>query len=241
MEERNELSDIVLERQDGKSQKARRMLVIAALLIVVFLVALLAMKMVNKPVEKDNSKLILPPEPVTKEVAVAKEEQLFKQVPIVEENPKKDSFEDMIKTLKEKEMQKQESEKSPTEDIKKEVVEPKKVVETKATAEEPVTQPAKKVVEEPKKETPKPKTSTAIKSGSIYVQVGATSKSTPDVKFLDSLKKNGFDVKLQPVEINNQKLTKILVGPYSTEAEANTALAKARASINKNAFIYRIK
>ena len=57
---------------------------------------------------KETSKLILPPEPTTQDVPVSKDDQLFKQVPIIEENPKKESFEEMIKTLKEKEGQKQE-------------------------------------------------------------------------------------------------------------------------------------
>ena len=61
----------------------------------------------NKDNGKDTSKLILPPEP-TQETQLPKDDQLFKQVPIIEENPKKESFEDMIKTLKEKEAQKQE-------------------------------------------------------------------------------------------------------------------------------------
>ena len=107
MENRNELSDIVLEKGDNKTLKMKRILILVAFLILVFLVALASMKVANKDQGKDASKLILPPEP-TQETQVPKDDQLFKQVPIIEENPKKESFEDMIKTLKEKEAQKQE-------------------------------------------------------------------------------------------------------------------------------------
>jgi len=107
MENRNELSDIVLEKGDSKTLKMKRILILVAFLILVFLIALASMKLMNKDQSKDASKLILPPEP-TQETQIPKDDQLFKQVPIIEENPKKESFEDMIKTLKEKEAQKQE-------------------------------------------------------------------------------------------------------------------------------------
>ena len=60
---RNELSDIVLEKGDHKTVKVKRILILTAFLILVFLVALASMKMMNKDNGKDTSKLILPPEP----------------------------------------------------------------------------------------------------------------------------------------------------------------------------------
>ena len=43
MEDKNELSDIVLEKEDDKSQKAKRILLIVAVLIVVFLITIVIM------------------------------------------------------------------------------------------------------------------------------------------------------------------------------------------------------
>ena len=63
MENRNELSDIVLEKGDNKTLKLKRILILVAFLILVFLVALASMKMMNKEPSKETSKLILPPEP----------------------------------------------------------------------------------------------------------------------------------------------------------------------------------
>ncbi|WP_333803451.1 SPOR domain-containing protein [Sulfurospirillum sp.] len=248
MENRNELSDIVLEKGDNKTLKMKRILILVAFLILVFLVALASMKVANKG-EKDTSKLILPPEP-TQETQIPKDDQLFKQVPIIEENPKKESFEDMIKTLKEKEAQKQE-------DAKGSDVKPK---ETTAPVTPPVkeTVPAKvkeaapaKVKEEPKTqpllrstEVSSPSASASSKSGNvtpgIYVQVGAVA-TAPDAKQLNDIKSKGFECKQYSTVVNGNNVVKLLIGPYATSAEAESALSLIRSSVNKNAFIYRVK
>lgn len=248
MENRNELSDIVLEKGDNKTVKMKRVLILVAFLILVFLVALASMKVANKG-EKDTSKLILPPEP-TQETQVPKDDQLFKQVPIIEENPKKESFEDMIKTLKDKEAQKQEEAKGSATETK-----PKEVTPTATT---PVKEPAPaKVKEEPKKEATKPQPmlrstevtpsvapSASSGSGSvaagIYVQVGAVA-TAPDAKQLNDIKSKGFECKPYTTVVNGNKVVKLLVGPYATSAEAENALSLIRSSVNKNAFIYRVK
>jgi len=240
MENRNELSDIVLEKGDTKTLKMKRILILVAFLILVFLVALASMKVANKDEGKDTSKLILPPEP-TQETQIPKDDQLFKQVPIIEENPKKESFEDMIKTLKEKEAQKQEEAKG-TE------AKPKESAITSATP--PVKETLPKVKEETKKEATKTQPllrSTEISdtpSGSanagIYVQVGAVA-TTPDAKQLSDIKSKGFEYKLYPTVVNGNKVTKILIGPYAKSSDAESALVLIRSSVNKNAFIYRVK
>ncbi|AHJ12020.1 SPOR domain-containing protein [Sulfurospirillum multivorans] len=240
MENRNELSDIVLEKGDTKTLKMKRILILVAFLILVFLVALASMKVANKDEGKDTSKLILPPEP-TQETQIPKDDQLFKQVPIIEENPKKESFEDMIKTLKEKEAQKQEEAKG-TE------AKPKESATTSATP--PVKETLPKVKEETKKEATKTQPllrSTEISdtpSGSanagIYVQVGAVA-TTPDAKQLSDIKSKGFEYKLYPTVVNGNKVTKILIGPYAKSSDAESALVLIRSSVNKNAFIYRVK
>ena len=231
---RNELSDIVLEKGDHKTVKVKRILLLAAFLIFVFLVALASMKMMNKDNGKDTSKLILPPEP-TQETQLPKDDQLFKQVPIIEENPKKESFEDMIKTLKEKEVAKQEESKA------KEPVATKadttKVVDTKLKEVTPPVTPKKEVAKP--KETPTHATSGSANAG-IYVQVGAVA-TAPEQRVLNDIKSKGFEYKIYPTVVNGNNVTKILIGPYANSADAEQALANIRSSINKNAFIYRIK
>ena len=105
MEDKNELSDIVLEKEDDKSQKAKRILLIVAVLIVVFLITIVIMKVTNDSKSANTPKLTLPPEPITKSIdtQVKQEDALFKKVDIEEaDEDKKESFEEMVKSLKEK-------------------------------------------------------------------------------------------------------------------------------------------
>ncbi|MDD2384081.1 MAG: SPOR domain-containing protein [Sulfurospirillaceae bacterium] len=234
MENRNELSDIVLEKGDSKTVKVKRILILVAFLILVFLVALASMKILNKDQNKDTSKLVLPPEPSTQEAPVPKDEQLFKQVPIIEENPKKESFEDMIKTLKEKEAQKQEENQAqdtplPPAPTK---METPKVVELKAKVDTPA-----------KKEAPKTKevsTASTSANAGLYIQVGAVT-TAPSKHVLEDIKSKGYEYKLYDTVINGKNITKILIGPYAKSSDAEVAMNNIRTTINKNAFLYRIK
>jgi DedD protein len=235
MENRNELSDIVLEKGDGKTLKLKRILILVAFLILVFLVALASMKMMNKDDAKNTSKLILPPEPTTQEVPVTKDDQLFKQVPIIEENPKKESFEDMIKTLKEKEVQKQEEAK--TKEVLPAVPTKPEPIKTPEVKKE-VTPPAKEVAKV--KETPTAPTASSNADAGIYIQVGAVA-TNPEQKVLKDIKDKGFEYRLYKTVVNGNNVTKILIGPYAKSEDAQSAMVSVRASINKNAFIYRIK
>jgi DedD protein len=246
MENRNELSDIVLEKGDPKTLKVKRILILVAFLILVFLVALASMKLLHKDQNKDTSKLILPPEP-SQETQIPKDDQLFKQVPIIEENTaKKESFEDMIKTLKEKEAQKQEEAKTAdTPPPAKAVTPPLPQEKAPALTQQPV-----KAKEEPKKEATKPAlkapAATPASNGShaaepgIYVQVGAVA-TAPEQRVLSDIKSKGFDYRLYSTVVNGNHVTKILIGPYAKSSDAESALVLIRSSINKNAFIYRVK
>lgn len=242
MEERNELSDIVLEKDDNKSMKVKRILIIFALLIVVFLVVLVVMKTVNKPSEQNNtSKLILPPNPVSSKIVKEEaEDELFKQVPIEEES-KTESFEDMVKSLKAKEIEKEVEKKN------------QQIVEVPIIEETPLPKPKKVVRSKPKvkhvtKPTPKKVVNKSVDSdnGSLatkgsYIQVGAISRTTPSKKFLTKLIKNNYNYRLLPITVKNSKVTKILIGPFSGYSKAKAELSGVKSSINKDAFIYSVK
>ena len=236
MEDKNELSDIVLEKDDNKSMKAKRILIIVALLIVVFLVVLVVMRVVNKPTQQtNNTKLILPPNPTQKVIEPKKEDDLFKQVPIVEEEDKKESFEAMVKSLKAKEIQKQEIiQPKETEEVVEAI---KTKVKTKT-----VTPPKKvKAATKPVKVKPIKQATNELATTGVYVQVGATSRLTPDKKFLAKLASKSYEYRLLPIDVKGTKVTKILIGPYANSTAAKAVLADIKSSINKDAFIYRVK
>lgn len=242
MEDRNELSDIILEKEDNKTLKMKRILIIAALLILIFLVALVVMKVVNKPArENQNTKLILPPGPNIEQTVTKQEDNLFKQVPI-EEEIKQESFEDMVKSLKEKEIKKQEEITKPIMEEDKKVIEPVVTQETpqvtvKAITPVKVTQAPKEVIAT---KTTQPEGDNIATIG-VYLQVGATSKLTPDKKFLAKIAEKNYEYRLLPIDVKGQKVTKILIGPYPNTTAAKNVLTDVKASINKDAFIYRVK
>ena len=235
MEDKNELSDIVLEKEDDKSQKAKRILLIVAVLIVVFLITIVIMKVTNDSKSANTPKLTLPPEPITKSIdtQVKQEDALFKKVDIEEaDEDKKESLEEMVKSLKEKEKKKIKEE--ITQKVEKEIPAPvaeKKEIPKEVEKVKKAPKPVKKV---------KNKISSLATTG-VYVQVGATSRLSPDKKFLKTITSKNYDYKLLPINVKGKKVTKILIGPYKSTKEAKAVLADIKSKINKDAFIYRVK
>jgi DedD protein len=233
MEDKNELSDIVLEKTGNKTIKAKRILIIIAILVIIFLAVILSMKLINKPTQNTQPKLILPPEPTTSVQKVKKDEQLFKQVPIIEENnSKKDSFENMVKSLKEKEIKKTNEINAKQPVIKKEVAKPVKTTKVIQTVVKPIAKTATKKIA---------KVVSSKATSGIYIQVGATSKYSPDKKFLKTITNKKYTYRLLPAVVKGKKLTKILVGPFKTTKLAKASMDDVKKSINKNAFIYRVR
>ena len=146
--EYNELRDIMLDNnEDKKSKNVKRILILVAVFVIIFLAVLIVMKFLNSPdtndqVAQTDSRLVLPPEPdntrsIPQQVSVPvappsepapqvaqtnvppvappppsepqaqQPNPTFEQVPIVPENKGQDSFEDMVKALKEKEDKRQ--------------------------------------------------------------------------------------------------------------------------------------
>ena len=139
--EYNELRDIMLDNnEDKKSKSVKRILILVAVFVIIFLAVLIAMKFLNSSetnaqIAQPDSRMTLPPEPdntrsIPQQVNMPTPEQVaqaqpqpqpeptqplvqepqqnnFEQVPIVPENKGQDSFEDMVKSLKEKEDKKQ--------------------------------------------------------------------------------------------------------------------------------------
>lgn len=244
MEDKNELSDIVLEKDDGtKSMKLKRILVIAAVLVLLFLAILIVMRALNKPEQSDQARLVLPPEPQS--APLSNEEQLFQQVPIIEED-EKESFEDMVKKLKEKEIER-------TSEPKQELASQEKPAPVKSEIEkvdsvEPKATPKPKTKETqksaPKKTASKPVTNkikdSKIASSGTYIQVASIFKNNPDPSYLKSLEKKGYDYRLYKTTSKDQTLTKVLIGPFGSSNDAREALANIRKDLVEGAFIFRV-
>ncbi len=235
MDNENELSDIVLEKSDEKMLKAKRVLIIISILIIVFLIVLLSMKLLNRSDDSATPNLVLPPEPTSIAKDTQKNEELFKQVPIIKENiAKKDNIDKIVNNLKNKAVNENEANTS-----KNKVTQVLKNEEVK-TVVKPIAQLVKKKIKPVVKKIKRKLVSTKAAKG-VYIQVGATSKLTPSKKFLKKITGLKFSYKLLSINVKGKKITKILVGPFKNRDLARKNLAKVKKTLNKNAFLYIMK
>lgn len=269
MEEKDEFSDILLERDsENKASKLKKIMFIVGIFVFLFIVVLLVMRFFYK--SDNSSRIVLPPEnkPVKVEKK-AKEDPLFKQVPIIEEDSKKESFEEMVKKLKEKESKKTQEAKdkkvpanntkdsdlkpvemkvnpTPIKEVKiikkPKVAKKTEIPKVKVKQEKPKKQQKSKIDFKPTKPIPTiPTPSTGGKAKGIYIQVLATSKNSADRKFITKLKAKNYNYTPYETTVKGKRYLKILVGPYSSQKDARGALPKVKKDLNPKAFIFNIK
>ena len=306
--EYNELRDIMLDNnEDKKSKNVKRILILVAVFVIIFLAVLIVMKFLNSSETNDqiaqtDSRLVLPPEPdntrsIPQQVGVPatspnepapqvaqanvppvapppsepqaqQPNPAFEQVPIVPENKGQDSFEDMVKALKEKEDKRQQdagaTAPTPTESSTiqgalkqndapsaqpgESKAEPKQhvnVVKQKEPKQEKAAKQPKNDVAKEKQAKQKPAKQAPVASGGdahggSYVQVFAVKHFNEKAPELGKLKAAGYTYKLYRTNVNGNEIIKVLVGPYSGE-QLKSELAKIKQSAAPNAFIVNIK
>ncbi|MGP1532502.1 MAG: SPOR domain-containing protein [Campylobacter sp.] len=307
--EYNELRDIMLDNnEDKKSKNVKRILILVAVFVIIFLAVLIVMKFLNSPETNDqvaqtDSRLVLPPEPdnmrsIPQQVSVPatppsepapqvaqtnvppvappppSEPQAqqptpaFEQVSIVPENKGQDSFEDMVKALKEKEDKRQQDvgavaptptepstiqgalkqNDTPNAQSSEPKAEPKQhvnVVKQKEPKQEKATKQPKNDVSKEKPAKQKPAKQAPAASGGdahsgSYVQVFAVKHFNEKAPELGKLKAAGYAYKLYRTNVNGSEIIKVLVGPYSGE-QLKSELDKIKQSAAPNAFIVNIK
>jgi len=306
--EYNELRDIMLDNnEDKKSKNVKRILILVAVFVIIFLAVLIVMKFLNSQETNDqvaqtDSRLVLPPEPdntrsIPQQVSVPatppseptpqvaqtnvppvapppsepqaqQPNPTFEQVPIVPENKGQDSFEDMVKALKEKEDKRQQdtgaAAPTPTEPstiqgaLKQNDTPSAQPSESKAESKQHVNvvkqkepkqeKPAKQPKNDAAKEKPakqKPAKQAPAASGGeahsgSYIQVFAVKHFNEKAPELGKLKAAGYAYKLYRTNVNGSEIIKVLVGPYSGE-QLKSELAKIKQSAAPNAFIVNIK
>lgn len=237
MEEKNELNDIILNRNNGNAGMKKVMLAVAALAVLLIIVVVI-MSSLNSGGTANLPQAIEPPKNVQVSPNID-DDPLFEPMVIEETPTQEDSLDNVAKKIKEQ-SQKEEDALSPDfitgpDEILQE--EPTEVV-VPAKYEKPVKEVSKKVT--PKKVIEKPVAKKVEKKiavkGNYYVQVGSFGRFAPDDKFLQKITSNGFTYSLH--KING--MTKVLVGPYGTDKEARKDLRVIRSKIEPGAFLSRI-
>jgi len=294
LKKKNDLSDIILEKDSSSKLDVKKMLLLAASLVLLFLIVLIGMKMFNnsnispsenlsgvgESVEQTSDALV----DNVKKTVDETSDPLFKKEAIIDENSETDlKFEEMVRKLKKQDALENQDVSVDTADTDLSAIvdTPDKIATaTKKTKESVVDkikeitpQPIKKIVPKstPKKQeiirtitptvvtqpkiitTPQPRvvtthstnhytSTTPISSISGYfIQVGATSKSFPDRRFLQKVKNSGYDYIIHKMIIKGNPIKKVLVGPYNSREEARNDLNNVQTLINPSAYIYRVK
>ncbi len=258
MDEKNELSDIVLNKDDSSNSNKKIILAIATLGVVLIIVVML-MNSINSKGTNNLPQAILPPEP-TAQIASENEshkEPLFENVPVVQENKQESTNLDHIaKKLKQESITAQKV-KNIEKPIKttpivrkhKKIVHskvlPKKVTKPYKKVTKPykkVTKPYKKVtkpykkVTKPYKKSQKSHKKITILKHPYFVQVGSFSRDKPNKKFLNSIKKLGYTYSYHKI----RHINKVLVGPFNTRKEANKAKIILRSKVVRGAFLVKL-
>ena len=233
----NELDDIVLEKYE-KKERIKRYAIIGGSIILIFIIVISIVKIVSDSSSAPQDRL------VEEQPIESVEEDEFENVPIIaqeESEPKEnEEINSVIKEVlnKEKVLQKSQNPKQNPEVASKKQQPQNKEPKAEHVKKEPV-KAALKEVKKTKKPVKKPVNKTVTAKGRYYIQVGAFSKY-PDKKFLQKLEQNGFNYVIKEFEINGKKIKRVYVGPFATKKEAQKALKKVRAKINKDAFVKRL-
>ena len=217
MEEKNELNDIILNK-DGSTSNNKKIVLAVATLGVILIIVVMLMNSLTSSGTDNLPQAVLPPEPQTQTVMDSINEPLFEEVEVLEEESRED---DNLEQIAQK--------------LKRESLEESNVVV------EPEVKPEPTVVK--KEKAPVVKKEVVVKSGSsksYYVQVGSFSKYEPNKKFLKSITNKGFEYKYHKVRKNSKTLNKVLVGPFKNEREARRALRVIRSSIEAGAFLTKL-
>jgi DedD protein len=224
MEDKNQLNDIVLNKNSGTTSK-KIVLAVAVLMVLLIIVIVLVNAFSSSShkggVNGINKEAQLPKPPAQSAQA---EDQLFKPAKVVQEdNNTNNTLDKIAQKLKAQNLaaQKQAQSMQPV---------------------QPVQEPVEKVVPKPK---PKPihtavkKPATHVSANARYIQVAAFTRFKPNKKFLEKIKQNGYKIEYYKMNIKGKEFTKLLVGPYKSDSAAREALVKVRKEINPHAFILR--
>lgn len=246
MEEKNELNDIILNKNSSSLGNKKIVLAVATLGIILIIVVMLMNSLASSGTE-NLPQAILPPEP-QKEAKAVTDEPLFEDVNVVQETSQDNSSLDAIAQKLKEESVKDSSNVQPkessvasaavAEEFKKE--QPKKIETAKVETAKPATKSvatAKSAAKEPVSE---PKTTATATASGHYIQIGSFSKIEPNKKLLDSITNLGYKYKFHQVTINSKVVNKVLVGPFNSEDEARKALKNVKASVEAGAFLTKI-
>lgn len=227
MEDKNELSDIVLNK-GGSANSNKKIILAIATLGVVLIVVVMLMNSINSQGTNNLPQAVIPPEPKAQQNSdmELEKEPLFEEVEVIQDNGATDQDLDQIaKKLKEQS--------SDEEEVVESVKTESKASTKPVTTAKVTTAKEKPVVTKTVKKVSVPTTTHA---GVYFIQVGSFSKYTPNKKFLNSITNLGYKYSYHKVD----NINKVLVGPFKSRTEANNAKKVLRAKVEPGAFLVKL-
>ncbi len=252
MEEKNELNDIILNK-NSKNNSTKKILLTIATFAITLIIVVIIMNQVSG--QKESS---LPHAPQVSEVTVEEVVQ-EPEIEVVEETVSiTEEPAEPVKAVTDTSTASVPDGKDETDRIVEAVFEEPKIVEEPdykaVTKHKRSTATVKK--EEPKqvikpvrpsgKYDPKSKTVVTNEapaptgSGQYYIQVGSFATYAPSKTFLDKIADNGYTYTFHKITRSGKTLNKVLVGPFKTQAAAREALPVIKNSVEPGAFLTKI-
>ncbi len=239
MEEKNELNDIILNRNNASGSSKKLLLAVATLSLILIIVVVI----MNSLQSQSNDNLpqaVLPPEPVVQNIPAPPEDPLFEPVEVIEE--KADDNEKLQQIAQKLKQESQQTDASQEEVV---AVEPTALTPPEAPSEpaqiapKPEPKSAPTVASIPSFPKTTPNVAVATK-GKHYIQVGSFSKLSPSDNLLKKIEASGLAYTYQKVDIGGKTNTKVLIGPFDTDAQARKALQGVRQTIEPGAFLTKV-
>lgn len=254
----DEFDSLILEKRSNRSDNKKKYLMLGAILLVLFLLTVVIVGLLSNKDKKGDP--FMPQDLSSSDTNISKESSIEESYQKVLDDTNRKSAEQSLEDIKEndsldnlnsiKEIVEEPKETTITnEDLDKTIqkIEEKKSVAPVVKVEE---KKAPSTQNEPKKSirelvegkstqnsaTKAVETTTSTSKG-FYVQIGAF-KNRPDSAYLQKIKQNGFEYKI----IEESNLNKLLIGPYSSRANANTQMPNIKTKLNiQSAFIKEVK
>ena len=228
MRDNNELNDIILNKGSSANNNKKVILAVATLGVILIVVVMLMNSLTSTGTD-NLPQTPLPPEPKTQATQEMKDEPLFEEVEVMQEDSKpSDNLDAIAKKLKEESLE------LDTPEVQ--MIEEPVIVEEKPKPA-PVSKP-KPVVKA--KAEPKPSAPLSTSKSYYYIQVGSFSKYAPNKKFLTSITDLGYKYKFHTITKNGTSFNKVLVGPFKSSTTAKDARRVLRAKVEPGAFLIKL-
>jgi len=238
----------LLNLNDNKNKSPKKLLIYGAIAFLVFVIGVIVFALVSGGNSNKENTEVIPPQ--------VKEEPLFKEIPIENEN-KENNISTTAKAENTNTMEnKQNNTKNQNLPVAKNNIQTQTPPKTQVQQSQIQTKPAPKITakknnikkseikQKPLKYNSKKHSKTITQK--YYIQVAAFLKyKHPNKKFLELIKKYGYKYTIYPVSVNKNgkkiKVNKLLIGPFASRNEAKKELIKVKKYITQNAFIFKAK